>query len=263
MNPRTTMSRAARLVAVGGVAAGIGMFGGSVLAANPLAPAAVVANRTTAPAAPTATNSAGHAPSSLPNTSAATLPPPATANAPGPARPAPAGGGDPRPGNQPDPLAGTITAVNGTTLTLRTERGTETVTTTTATTVEDGREKATLADLSLGDVVHIRPVAAPAPGTAGTGAVAATDVHAVYPQLSGRVTAIAGNAVTLAGRDGATLTVTTGSATKYFNGPGADATTAASAVTVGSHITAWGDQDTATHISADWIDVHPAGAPGA
>lgn len=153
---------------------------------------------------------------------------------------------------------GTITAINGSTLTLRTMAGTETVNTSGSTTYMKDRQTITFGDLKVGDVVHVVPAAGSArPATPGTGTVAASRIVVVEPMLMGRVTSIDGDTVNLVGRDGQELTVTLTDSTKYFNGAqSADR----SAVTAGSRILAAGTQDSLTHLTANVVTILPANA---
>lgn len=156
---------------------------------------------------------------------------------------------------------GTITQISGSTLTLRTEAGTETVDTTSATQYTRERQTIALSDLKVGDVVHVIPTAGAArPATPGTGTVTASRIVVVEPVLAGRVTAVDGDTVSLVGRDGRELTVTLTGATKYFNGA---ANADRSAVTVGSRIMAMGSQDSLTHLTAGVVTVLPAGSRAA
>jgi hypothetical protein len=156
---------------------------------------------------------------------------------------------------------GTITQISGSTLTLRTQEGTETVSTSGSTQFMRDRQSIALTDLKLGDVVRVIPDAASAkPATPGTGTITASRIVVVEPMLAGRVAAIDGNIVSLVGRDGRELTVTLTDATRYFNGAqGADR----AAVTVGSHVVAAGSQDSLTHLTASTVTVLPAGGGGA
>jgi hypothetical protein len=156
---------------------------------------------------------------------------------------------------------GTITQISGSTLTLRTEQGTETVNTSSATQYTKEQQTISFNDLKVGDVVHVVPDAASAkPATPGTGTVSASRIVVVEPMLFGRVASIDGDTVNLVGRDGRELTVTLTGATKYYNGQqGADR----SAVTVGSRIMAMGSQDSMTHLIASTVTVLPADAHGA
>lgn len=153
---------------------------------------------------------------------------------------------------------GTITAINGSTLTLRTMAGTETVNTSGSTTYMKNRQTISFGDLKVGDVVHVVPTAGSArPATPGTGTVDASRVVVVEPMLMGRVTSIDGDTVNLVGRDGQQLTVTLTDSTKYFNGAQSGDR---SAVTAGSRILAAGSQDSLTHLTADVVTILPANA---
>lgn len=155
---------------------------------------------------------------------------------------------------------GTITAINGSTLTLRTMEGTETVNTSGSTQYTRERQTIALGDLKVGDMVAVVPDASSAKSaTPGTGTVTASRIVVIEPMLAGRVVSIDGDTVNLVGRGGRELTVTLGDSTKYFNG---QATADRSAVTVGSHIVAAGSQDSLTHLTADVVTVLPAGARG-
>jgi hypothetical protein len=153
---------------------------------------------------------------------------------------------------------GTITAINGSTLTLRTMAGTETVNTSGSTTYMKDRQTITFGDLKVGDVVHVVPTAGAArPATPGTGTVDASRIVVVEPMLMGRVSSVDGDTVNLVGRDGQMLTVTLTDSTKYFNGAqSADR----SAITAGSRILAAGSQDSVTHLTASVVTVLPANA---
>jgi hypothetical protein len=245
MNPLKAISKSTRLVLVGGLSAGAAMTAGSALAAATTPSASTATAATTSPSARPAP---GGARPGIPGAPGAQGAPPARGGAPAL--------GGPRPGGPGGPPGGTVTQISGTTLTLRTEEGTLTVTTTASTTFEDGRDPGTLASVAVGDVVHVRPVTPPAEGTTpGTGTIAAADVRVVYPELHGRITAIDGNVIHLTGHDGKLLTVTTTASTEYFSGR--SASTAAELV-VGAHMAAWGDQDSITHLTADYIEVRPA-----
>jgi hypothetical protein len=156
---------------------------------------------------------------------------------------------------------GTITQISGSALTVRTQEGTETVTTSGSTQYMKDRQSIAFSDLKVGDVVRVIPDATSAkPATPGTGTITATRIVVVEPMLAGRVAAIDGSTVSLVGRDGRELTVTLTDATRYFNGTqGADR----AAVTVGSHIAATGSQDSVTHLTASTVTVLPASGSGA
>jgi hypothetical protein len=114
---------------------------------------------------------------------------------------------------------GTITQISGSTLTLRTQQGTETVNTSGSTQYMKDRQSIAFSDLKVGDVVRVLPDATSAkPATPGTGTITASRIVVVEPMLAGRVTAVDGDTVSLLGRDGRELTVTLTDATRYFNG---------------------------------------------
>jgi hypothetical protein len=147
-------------------------------------------------------------------------------------------------------------------LLLRTEAGTETVKTSSSTVYTKEMETIAFSQLRVGDIVDVaagRPTAATS--TPGTGTVTATRVEVVLPELSGRVTSIAGGLYTLVGPDGRILTVTsTPGTTRFYRG---SSKSTASTVKVGSYIVAEGAQDSLTHLSADTITVIPtSGAAG-
>lgn len=153
-----------------------------------------------------------------------------------------------------------MTAIHGTTLTLRTEAGTETVTTTSSTTVTKERQVVSLSAVKVNDVVDVagpRPTAGSPPTSPnGTGTVAATRIAIVEPSFVGRVQSVDPGGYTLVGPDGQLLTVTTTGSTTYYTGGTTKATP--SAVTAGAYITAEGTQDTLTRLTADVVSVRPA-----
>ncbi|HET9690736.1 MAG TPA: DUF5666 domain-containing protein [Acidimicrobiales bacterium] len=160
---------------------------------------------------------------------------------------------------------GTITAINGSTLTLRTEDGTQTVDTSSTTTYTKERTTITAGDLHVGDVVRVvatRPSTssgATTPPAPGTGTVDAQKVTVVEPTFAGRVDNITGSTYELVGRDGQLLTVTTTPSTRFYDGA---ATASSSAITVGSHVVAEGTQTGITTLTADVLAVGPARPAG-
>ncbi len=156
--------------------------------------------------------------------------------------------------------AGTITAISGATLTLRTEQGTETVRTDSATKYAKEQEAISFAALRVGDAIRVsapRPSAVTVPGT---GTVTAIQIEVVRPGLSGRVTSVSSGTYTLVGPVGQLLTASTGGGTRYYDG---SARSTAAAVKVGARIFAAGTQDSLTHLSADTVTVIPAPGTGA
>lgn len=241
------------MVLVGGVAAGAGltaMAGIATAASN--SPA-----RVTALAAPT------------------TVPPAPPGGMRGPGRRGGPGRGGlgGAPGLFGGPGAGgTITAIDGSTVTLRTMNGTETVDTSSSTKFRKERETITFADLRLGEIVRVQGKTAStgtstsgSPGSGprtppGTGTVDATRVTVVEPTFVGRVLSDSAGVVTLAGPDGQLLTVHTTSATRYYRGR---TRAGSSVVSDGTHIVAEGDRTSLTTLDAAVIIVAPSPpAPG-
>ncbi|MHB8508295.1 MAG: DUF5666 domain-containing protein [Candidatus Dormibacteria bacterium] len=217
MTKTTRSNQAARLLAIGGLAVGAGFGASTVLAAT---------------ASPTSS------PSPTTNT-----------QAPGP-RGDPGGPG----GKHGHGGGGTITSISGSSLTLRTERGTQTVTSASTTTYMKEQQVIHFSDLRVGDVVHVQGT--PSSGsTPGTGTIAATAVNVAEPSLGGRVQSVSGDTYTLVGKDGALLTVTVTGSTRYYS---AGQSSTRSAITTGSHVHAEGKQDSLTHLTADDLVLDPA-----
>jgi hypothetical protein len=159
---------------------------------------------------------------------------------------------------------GTITAINGSRLTLRTENGTETVETNSSTVYTKELRTIRFSDLHVGDVVSVRPTppsgqnAASRPPAPGTGTVEASAVQVIEPTFMGRVVSQSSGGYTLVGPDGQLLTVRTTAGTRFYNGT---ATASASSVRIGDHVAAEGTRTGISSLTADLIDVLPA--PGA
>lgn len=194
---------------------------------------------------------------------------------------APTPNGAPAPNGGPGALGGpggpggggTITAIDGTTLILRTENGAETVDTSSSTTYNKEMKSVTFKALQVGSVVHVasRPPSTGSstksgstPPQPGTGTVDAAEVTIVEPSFAGRVSAVGTGTYTVVGRDGHLFTITTTGSTRYYNGT---TQAGASAVSVGSRVMAEGTRDSLTHLTADVVMVGPvppsppAGAP--
>ena len=103
----------------------------------------------------------------------------------------------------------TITAIDGTKVSLTTEDGwTRTITLTTATTITRGGAAATAADLHVGDAIRFRQE------RAADGSFTITAVDVVLPQVLGTITKVDGSTLTLTARDGSTVTVHLGGSTQ-------------------------------------------------
>lgn len=173
---------------------------------------------------------------------------------------APQGPGGPGAG----PGSGTITAINGTTLTLRTENGTETVHTSSSTSYTREQRTIGFSDLRSGEIVSVVPVA-PGRGRAsssgstppqpGTGSVTASAVTVLAPTFTGRVISVRNGTYRLVGPGGQLLTVTTTGATRYEGS--SMSKISASGISSGVHVMAEGTQSGLTHLSAAVIALMP------
>ena len=102
----------------------------------------------------------------------------------------------------------TISAIDGSKVSLATDDGwTRTITLTASTTITRGGAAATAADLHVGDTVRFRQQRE----TDGSFTITAVDI--VLPQVVGTIQSVSGDTVTLLGRDGATVTVHLGATT--------------------------------------------------
>ncbi len=154
-------------------------------------------------------------------------------------------------GQSGDFAGGVISALGTNSITVKDRHGdTTTYTTSSTTTYFEGKTAATASDLAVNERVGLE-LTSTSPQTVSK--VRICLVHAV-----GAVTAVAGNTITIAGRDGATSTVLVSSTTTYSSG-GAAATLAA--VVVGAVICAVGLPD-ATADTLDASTVNILGAVG-
>ena len=140
-----------------------------------------------------------------------------------------------------------ITAIDGSTVSLATEDGwTRTITVTDATTITRDGEAATLGDLSVGDTIRIRQT------RNDDGKWTVNAIGVVQPKAAGTVTAIDGDSITITRRDGTTQTITTTDATTYRVGR-ADGTR--SDVVVGATIVATGEEASDGTLTATTVAV--------
>ena len=155
-------------------------------------------------------------------------------------------------------ISGSVTAVSGSSITLKDRSGaTWTVTTNSSTKVtlgSIGSKAGSTSDIKVGsDIV--------AAGTQGTGnTLTALSIHAALPSVFGTVTAISGNTITIQARGGTTSTVRVSSSTSYV-APNVTSPTLAN-VTVGSVIRAEGTQATDGSIDATGVTIGGAGGRG-
>jgi hypothetical protein len=124
----------------------------------------------------------------------------------------------------------TITAINGSSLTLKTEDGwTRTIAVTSATTITKAGQTITAGQLAVGDSVRFKQ-------TRGTdGSFTVTAIAVVLPKVAGTVTAVTADAITVTTRDGTARTIATNGSTTYRLG---NATASRADVKVGSTILA-------------------------
>ena len=126
----------------------------------------------------------------------------------------------------------TISAINGSSITLKTEDGwTRTITVGSSTTITKSGATIAVGDLAVGDAIAFRQTRA----TDGTWTV--TSIAVLEPIVAGTVTAVTADSITVAARDGVSTTIATNGSTTYRLG-GAAATRAD--VTVGVAIVARG-----------------------
>lgn len=126
----------------------------------------------------------------------------------------------------------TVTAISGTSVSLKTDDGwTRTITVPAAATITKGGQPATFADLAVGDAVRF----AEKRNDDGTFTISAVAI--VLPQTAGTVTAVGSDTITIKGGDGSARTIHTNASTTYHRGQAAGNR---SDVTVGSMIVAVG-----------------------
>ena len=128
----------------------------------------------------------------------------------------------------------TITAIDGTSVSLKTDDGwTRTITLTDATTISKAGATITAGDLAVGDEVRIGQ------DRADDGTYTVTRVVVVLPTLAGEVTAVDGSTITITQRGGTTATIHVDGDTTFR---AAGAAGALSDVKVGSIVIAEGTQ---------------------
>jgi hypothetical protein len=126
----------------------------------------------------------------------------------------------------------TISAINGSDLSLKTEDGwTRTITITSTTTLTKGGATITVGDLAVGDQIRFQQT------KAADGTFSVTAVSVVLPTVAGKVTAVDGSTITVTQRDGTTATIHVDGATTYQVNGAAGALTD---IKVGSFVAAEG-----------------------
>ena len=149
----------------------------------------------------------------------------------------------------------TITAINGSAISLETEDGwTRTISVDSGTTYSRSGDTIALADLAVGDDIAFRQT------REDDGSFTIDSIAVIPPHAAGEVTAVSGSTITITGRDDSTVTVTvTGDTTYEVNGD--DATLAD--VKVGMFLVAEGTENAAGSLTAtDVKAADPDAFPG-
>ncbi len=158
---------------------------------------------------------------------------------------------------------GQVTAVSGNTITVRGQgNATHTITVTSSTSYKRDGQSASLSDVKTGDEID-------AEGTlASNGVLTAQAVQIELPRAGGRITKIAGNTITVQGRNG-TLVITVTGSTTFTQEPG-HTSTSLSALKSGDVIQAEGSKNSDGSLTAVAVHVMqprtgasaPHGRPG-
>ena len=148
----------------------------------------------------------------------------------------------------------TITAINGSDLSLKTDDGwTRTISVTSTTKITKGGATIPVSDLAVGDQIAF------AQDRATDGTYTVTAIRVILPTTGGQVTAIDGNTITVTQPGGTTATIHVDGNTKYqVNG----AAGALSDIKVGSFIVAEGTQRTDGSLDAAAIHAGDRGIKG-
>jgi hypothetical protein len=140
----------------------------------------------------------------------------------------------------------TISAINGSSVSLKTDDGwTRTITVGSSTTITKGGQTIAVGDLAVGDQIRFRQE------RASDGTFSITAINVVLPTIGGEVTAITGNTITVTGKDGTTGTIHVDGDTTYE--VGGTAGKALSDITVGSFVIAEGTLRADGSLDADAV----------
>jgi len=140
----------------------------------------------------------------------------------------------------------TISAINGSSLSLETEDGwTRTIAVGSSTTITKGGETIVVGDLAVGDQIGFNQ------DRASDGTYSITAIKVVLPSIGGEVTAIADNTITVTSKDGTTGTIHVDGDTAYeVNGTTGQAL---SDIEVGDFVIAEGSLRTDGSLDADTV----------
>ncbi|OGN85683.1 MAG: hypothetical protein A2X23_13660 [Chloroflexi bacterium GWC2_73_18] len=148
----------------------------------------------------------------------------------------------------------TITAINGSNLSLKTTDGwTRTIAVTDSTTITRGGQAIGLVDLAVGDRIQFRQSG----NDDGTFSITAIDV--VVPHVAGTVTEVTGTGFALKDRDGLSWTITVSGSTAYSLGSSAGSR---SDVKVGVEALVAGTEGSGNSLTATSVRVEPARVAG-
>lgn len=149
----------------------------------------------------------------------------------------------------------TISAINGSSLSLETEDGwTRTITVGSSTTITKGGETIAVGDLAVGDQIGFSQE------RASDGTYTITAIKVVLPSIGGEVTAIADNTITVTHKDGTTGTIhVDGDTTYQVNGTTGQAL---SDIEVGDFVVADGSLRTDGSLDADAVHSGRGGRDG-
>ena len=148
----------------------------------------------------------------------------------------------------------TISAINGSNISLKTDDGwSRTITVTSSTAITKGGVAATLGDLKVGDEIRFQQT------RASDGTYTIDAIVVVVPTVSGTVTAVDADSITIKGRAGTTQEISTTSSTTYRFGSGAGTR---ADVVVGATILAAGTVGSNDAFTATSVTVAPARVMG-
>jgi hypothetical protein len=151
----------------------------------------------------------------------------------------------------------TITAINGSNISLRTEDGwTRTISVTSSTTITRAGQKIALGDLKVGDTIRFGQT------RNADGSFSITQIAVVLPRVAGTVTAVSASGFTVSKRDGTSWTVTVSSSTTYSVGRINPRSGSLADVKVGSEVVALGAQESGNTLDAITVRVGLATVAG-
>jgi Domain of unknown function (DUF5666) len=164
--------------------------------------------------------------------------------------------GGARPGDHGGPGMGgiTITAISGSSISLKTADGwTRTITVDSGTTYSKGGATIALGDLKVGDEIGFRET------KETDGSFTIDSIAVILPHAGGEITAINGSTITVKDRDGTSVTINVTGSTTYDV---AGATAKLSDIKVGMFLVAEGTQNSDGSLTATAVRAGDQGGPG-